>query len=118
MHESINDAEGKHSSSDDIFEGSTPEYFKSDTLTATKELLQTKILGTDESRPRISAISPKLNRITNRVPSSYPWKDTGKNGKDGMGSDIKNEKLESSPCLWMARTSSIKRYIKHQEFVF
>ena len=34
----------------------------------------------------------------------------GKNGKDGIGSDIKNEKLESSPCLWMARTSSIKRY--------
>lgn len=53
-------------------------------------------------------MSPKLNRISNRVPSSYPWKDSGKSGKDGMGSDTKNEKLES-PCLWMARTSSIKR---------
>ena len=109
VHESINDAGGKIASSDDIFEGSNPEYFKSDTLTATKELLQTKILGTDDTRPRVTAISPKLNRITNRVPSSYPWRDIGKSGKDGNGSDSKNEKLESSPCLWMARTSSIKR---------
>ena len=108
VHESINDAEGKNISSEDVFTGSNTDYFKSDSLSATKELLQTKILGTDEGRARVTAMSPKLNRISNRVPSSYPWKDSGKSGKDGMGSDTKNEKLES-PCLWMARTSSIKR---------
>ena len=109
VHESINDAEGKNICSEDVFTGSNTDYFKSDSLSATKELLQTKILGTDESRARVSAMSPKLNRISNRVPSSYPWKDSGKSGKDGMGNDTKNEKLES-PCLWMARTSSIKRF--------
>ena len=106
MHESINDAEGKNISPTDGFEGPNSDFLKTDSLIATKELLQTKILGTEECRARVTAISPKMNRITNRIPSKVPsWKDTGNNG---TGCEIKNEKLES-PCLWMARTSSIKR---------
>jgi len=106
VNESIN-AEGKHPSISNLIT-SDPGVLKSDSLAATKELLQTKILGIDQNRPNSIALSTKISKISPRIPSSYPWKENVKNAKQIVGTEMKNEKLES-PCLWMSRTSSTKR---------
>jgi hypothetical protein len=100
-------AEGKHTSfRSSILSDSG--VLKTDSLAATKELLQTKILGIDENRPKSMALSPKITKISPRIPSSYPWKENIKNAKPIGGTEMKNDKLET-PCLWMSRTSSTKR---------
>ena len=107
VNESIN-AEGKQTSISNLVT-SASGVLKSDSYAATKELLQSKILGIDENRQKSTALTPKISKISPRIPSSYPWKETAKNTKQIGSTEMKNDKLES-PCLWMSRTSSTKRY--------
>ena len=100
VHESIN-AEENHPKISSFSSGNNTV----DKLKATKELLQSKILGFDETRANSIAMAPKTNRMSQRIPTSYQWKDNLKNGKDIVCSSVNNDDLES-PCVW---TSSTKR---------
>ena len=80
-----------------------------DNLRATKELLQTKILGLDEGRTKSILMPPKVNKIATRIPSNYQWKDNVKNEKDAVSAGVRLNDKQESPCVWNARTTSTKR---------